>query len=209
MSARPALCLAGLLCGLACGAATAAAPERFTGFFNRLFVSAEFTQTVYDAHNRPESNASGYMAMRRPDRIRWEYREPDAQVFIVHGGKLLQYDGQLRQAVVREVDEAVSGTPLGWLLGFNPGAFDFQDLARKDGALDWFEIVPLKRAAEFPRMEAGFDGDMLRRLILHDQLERRTEIRFTDAATGRKDPFRIRLPGDVDILGDASAFVAP
>ena len=182
---------------------------RFVEFFNRASVNANFVQTAFDENGQRVSQTSGTMNIRRPDRMRWEYKTPESRVFILRQRQLLQYDAQLKQAVVSEVDELTAETPLGWLLGSRPDKFRFRRLQKKDARVDWFEAQPVTSAVEFERMEIGFDGDSVKRLILFDRMRRRTEIVFENVPPSAGDPFRIYLPAEVDILGDAMDFIAP
>lgn len=185
------------------------ADKRFAQFFKREWVSARFIQTVYERGQRV-SQTAGKVVLRRPDSIRWEYLGDDAQIFILRKHLLFQYDAQIKQAVVNEVDESIADTPLLWLLGSRLDKFQFKSLKKshlKNDSLERFEVIPLSTKSSFSRMEISLDGAELRHLIFFDTDERQTKITF-EKAPATRNPFRIKLPADVDVIGDVRPFVS-
>ena len=55
--------------------------------------------------------ASGTLAISRPDRFRWDYRKPYQQVIVADGTRIWIYDSDLEQVTVRKLDETLSATP--------------------------------------------------------------------------------------------------
>ena len=89
----PAL-LALLLVPIAAFAADSIA--RVDAYLARLkTLSAEFVQVVQDKHGQVTERATGTLSISRPDRFRWDYREPYAQTIVADGKKLWLYDPDL------------------------------------------------------------------------------------------------------------------
>src|SRR5437870_1909105 len=80
-------------------------------------LQAEFKQTVRDARGRKIEESSGTLALSRPNRFRWDYREPHPQVIVADGEKLWLYDPDLEQVTVRRLDQSLAGTPAMLLSG--------------------------------------------------------------------------------------------
>jgi outer membrane lipoprotein carrier protein len=91
--------------------------QRVDRHYNALHtLQAEFTETFRG--NGMERTESGTLWIKRPGRMRWEYREPRAKLFITDGKTAWFYapgDRQARQTPARKLDDLRS--PLAYLLG--------------------------------------------------------------------------------------------
>ena len=74
-------------------------------------LQAQFKQVLTDRNGQPVDEASGTLAISRPDRFRWDYREPYSQVIVADGARIWIYDSDLEQVTVRKLDETLSATP--------------------------------------------------------------------------------------------------
>ncbi|OZB51135.1 MAG: outer membrane lipoprotein carrier protein LolA, partial [Thiomonas sp. 15-63-373] len=73
--------------------------------------SAQFTQTVSNPKGPAQAPATGQFAFERPDRFRWDYTKPYAQVIVSDGKQLWTYDHDLDQVTITPVTQAFKGTP--------------------------------------------------------------------------------------------------
>ncbi len=85
--------------------------------YNRLqTLRAEFTETYRGAGT--ERTESGSLWLKKPGKMRWEYRSPKEKLFLSDGKDAWFYlpgDRQVRRTSVRKLDDLRS--PLGFLLG--------------------------------------------------------------------------------------------
>jgi outer membrane lipoprotein carrier protein len=116
---RP-LGLATLLLFLASLAAAATAPEvaaRVDQRYNHLeTLQADFTETYRGAG--VSKTESGVLWLKHPGKMLWEYREPQAKIFVSDGKSAWFYvpgERQARKAAVKKLDDLRS--PLRYLLG--------------------------------------------------------------------------------------------
>src|SRR5262249_57387725 len=58
-------------------------------------LQAQFKQTLTDRNGQPTEEASGVLAISRPDRFRWDYREPYSQVIVSDGARIWIYASDL------------------------------------------------------------------------------------------------------------------
>jgi outer membrane lipoprotein carrier protein len=91
--------------------------QRVDRHYNTLHtLQAEFTE-LYRG-NGTERTESGTLWIKRPGRMRWEYRQPEAKLFITDGKNAWFYapgDPQARRTPSRKLDDIRS--PLAYLLG--------------------------------------------------------------------------------------------
>jgi outer membrane lipoprotein carrier protein len=108
-----------LVCALAAGAADDVRhiAERVDRRYNNLrSLQAEFTESYRGAGLA--RSESGTLWLKRPGRMRWEYREPRPKLFVADGKTAWFYvpgEKQARRAPVKKLDDLRS--PLAYLLG--------------------------------------------------------------------------------------------
>ena len=193
-------------------AATAAdAVARVEAYLGPLkTLSAKFVQVVQDRKGEVTDRASGTLAIARPDRFRWDYREPYEQTIVADGRKLWLYDPDLEQVTVRSLEQGLGATPAMLLSGsgkvgdaFTAGPVE----ARRDWT--WCRLLPKQRGSDFERVSLAFDpkGE-LAAMELVDKLGQTTTIQFTGLKRGAKvdqSLFRFAPPPGADVIGDAAA----
>ena len=186
--------------------AIAAAVDR--RYNNLRSLRAEFTEIYRGAGlDRTES---GTLWLKRPGKMRWEYRQPREKLFLADGKHAWFYvpgERQARKAPLKKLDDLRS--PLRYLLGKTKLAKEFDDLAVAEdtpaargnlmlrgtprGMADrvtsvLLEITPQSRIA---------------RLVIDEVDGSTTEFRFADTAENvlvSDDRFRLSLPPDVEVV---------
>jgi outer membrane lipoprotein carrier protein len=125
-----------LLCVVSASAddSAKALAEKVDQRYNNLrAMKADFTQTFNGAGiSRSES---GTLSLKRPGKMRWDYRAPREKLFVSDGKTAYFYvpgDRQARKAPVKNVDDL--RTPLRFLLGKAQLRKEFDDLAIVNGA---------------------------------------------------------------------------
>jgi outer membrane lipoprotein carrier protein len=210
--------LAGALIFLAAtsGAALGAAPapqagqKRVEAFLQGLDgLQAQFKQVLTDRNGQSVDEASGTLAISRPDRFRWDYREPYSQVIVADGTRIWIYDSDLEQVTVRKLDETLSATPAMLLSGRSNLAdnFNVTQLA-KEGSVEWVRMEPKRDDTDFKWVRLGFEGPLLKYMQLADKLGQTTSLEFSKVERNPPlDPsrFTFTVPPGADVIGDASA----
>src|SRR5687768_14553364 len=108
-----------LLAGMdAHGANAADGKQRAEQFLEGLEgLQAQFTQKLTDSSGQVTDESRGTLAIKRPNRFRWDYRDPYEQVIVSDGTRVWMYDSDLDQVTVRKLDTALSSTPAMLLSG--------------------------------------------------------------------------------------------
>lgn len=198
----------GLLLALFACAAGAGEDSRLDRFFGEVrTLQAVFTQEVRNERGSLLQRSSGDVALMRPGRFRWEYREPFPQLILADGERLWLYDEELEQVTVKPQGEALGAAPIALLdrRGTLEDQFTIGEPQRRDG-LEWVVLVPKVRDTEFTRVEFGLDDEGIRRMRLLDQFGQTTVIDFDDLRTNPpldSSLFRFEVPEGVDVMGVA------
>ncbi len=214
---RQAAALALLAAALLPQAAGAAAAQRLAAFLeDTRALRARFVQEVLAEDGTPTERASGTLAVLRPGRFRWDYREPYRQLIVADGERLWIYDEDLAQVTVRPQARALGRTPL-QILGAPAGraleGFAVRELGLR-GGLEWVELLPQggDGAADFERIRVGFAGPRLARMELVDAYGQTVRLRFEAV---ERNPalapslFRFTPPPGVDVVREAAPRPTP
>jgi len=198
------------------GAAAAAPPEAKAiadavdrRYNNLRSLRAEFTEIYRGAGlDRTES---GTLWLKRPGKMRWEYRQPREKLFLADGKHAWFYvpgERQARKAPLKKLDDLRS--PLRYLLGKAKLAKEFDDLAL---AADVPPAAPgnvVLRGAPHG-MEDRVTSVLLEitpesriaRLLIQEVDGATTEFRFADTAENvavSDAQFQLSLPPDVEVV---------
>ncbi|HYM34884.1 MAG TPA: outer membrane lipoprotein chaperone LolA [Steroidobacteraceae bacterium] len=207
--------LATLLCVVSVANATkpvtSDAYTRLDGFLRDLkSFQAEFHQVVRDAQGRKVEESSGQLALSRPNRFRWDYRAPHAQVIVADGEKLWLYDPDLEQVTVKRLDQSFAGTPAMLLSGEGDlrESFKIEGSERRNG-VEWVNLTPKRADVDFKLVRLALRDKILVGMELSDKLGQVTLLEFSKPQrnpTFDKDRFVFAPPAGVDVIGgDASA----
>jgi outer membrane lipoprotein carrier protein len=199
--------LACMLCGPALAATSETALDAYLAGLSTW--TADFTQSVEDAHHQPAGKGHGRMVIVRPGRFRWESAPEGAadavQLLVADGRNLWFYDVDLQQATVRPQQDALPQSPAMLLAGGADlrAAFTIKSTGKRDG-LEWTSAQPKDPRSDFREALFGFKGTELQRLVITDKLGQTSTLTFTavrrnapvDAAVTQFTP-----PKGVDVIG--------
>jgi outer membrane lipoprotein carrier protein len=175
---------------------------------------AEFTEIYRGAGL--ERTESGTLWLKRPGKMRWEYRQPREKLFLADGKDAWFYvpgERQARKAPLKKLDDLRS--PLRYLLGRTKLAKEFDDLAVAE------DVAPLTRGNVMLRGAPHGMADRVTSVLLEITPESHiarlaieevdgatTEFRFAGTAENvaiSDDQFRLFLPPDVEVVESAEA----
>lgn len=195
----------------ACAASAADGQQRAEQFMQGLEgLQAQFKQTLSDRTGQVTDESSGTLAIKRPNRFRWDYRDPYEQVIVSDGARVWLYDSDLEQVTVRKLDTALSSTPAMLLSG--EGAltdnFTVTETTERDGVL-WVRMQPKRNDTDFKSVRLGFASGKsqdLRFMELADKLGQTTLLEFSKLErnpTLDASRFVFEVPPGADVIGDA------
>jgi len=191
---------------LAAGASRADAADALRDFSRDARSGrAAFTQVVTSPDGARRRTSSGSFEFARPNRFRFVYAKPYAQVIVGDGDKVWLHDVDLQQVTVRAMDQALGATPAALLAGTGlERDFVLRALPAAEG-LDWVQAEPRVRQESigFQSLKVGFRGRQLAALDMVDSFGQRSQITFTDLVLNTPpapDAFRFVPPAGVEVL---------
>ncbi len=170
-----------------------------------ITLHGRFEQSLLDAAGSVVERSSGTLEIERPGRFRWSYAEPYEQELVADGLNVWSYDVDLAQVTVKPQAEALANTPA-LLLGGGVDAlaqFRFASSTVETGTT-WVRMIPVDTSSGFVRMELGFTGGQLSRMVFFDNLEQTTLVALYDVTTNEpidSARFVFSVPGDADLVG--------
>lgn len=168
-------------------------------------LQGRFEQALIDADGEVLERTRGTLEIQRPGRFRWSYTDPYEQHLVADGLNIWNYDVDLEQVTVKPQADALANTPA-LLLGGSDAAleqFDYEG-SYLEKETRWVRLVPKNTESGFTRVELGFLGDALYRMVFFDNLKQTTLVSLEDVrvnepiAPGR---FEFIVPEDVDVVG--------
>jgi len=167
---------------------------------------AEFSQQVIGPADEIIEQASGSVALSKPGRFRWNYREPYERVIVADGERVWFYEADLEQVTIRRISAGLGDTPAALLTG-DVSALENFELLRTwiiDG-LHWLQLAPVSAEADFATVDIGFTGDELQQIEFVDRLGQRTRLILTDIDRTPRladNEFQFEIPPGVDVIGE-------
>jgi outer membrane lipoprotein carrier protein len=150
-------------------------------FFTDLnTLSANFEQVVQNSQLNATENASGRLWIQRPGKFRWNYDLPYLQEIVSDGEKVWIYDADLEQVTIKKVNKTLGNTPALLLSNNAPleESFIIQEMD-KGLSLSWIALLPKDSEAGFTSIRLGFDENLLKQMILEDNLGQTTRLTFS------------------------------
>ncbi|MFC4313078.1 outer membrane lipoprotein chaperone LolA [Steroidobacter flavus] len=187
----------------------AAGRQKVESFLQGLqSLQAQFKQTLSDRNGLTVEQASGTLAIRRPDRFRWDYQDPNEQVIVADGSRIWLYDADLEQVTVRKLDDTLSATPAMLLSGQGNLQDNFNvTQTAQEGGVYWVRMEPKRDDTDFKWVRLGFEGNTLKFMQLADKLGQTTNLEFAQLERNPAlDPsrFTFTVPPGADVIGDTS-----
>jgi outer membrane lipoprotein carrier protein len=169
-------------------------------------LTAEFEQELWSGDHRLLQTETGTLALARPNRFRWVYREPTELTVVADGEKLWIYDVELEQVTVAPLDDTITTSPAMLLSGDRSvrEGFTVAESYEFEG-LDWIKLVPKAGGSDFASVRIGFDGTTPKRLELVDGLNEVTRITLQNLVVNPEldaGTFVLDVPPGVDISGE-------
>jgi len=166
---------------------------------------ARFTQSYRSGMLGREIVERGTVSIKRPGRMRWEYKDPEAKLFVSDGRTFYFYVPADRQVIVSEQDPERSLA--GRLLSGRGGLLD-EFSASLDEPLEEgvfrLRLLPRHEQADVERAFVDAEpGGRIRSILIEDLQGNRTRFRFESIRenTGLADRlFRFEVPPGVEVI---------
>ncbi len=123
-------------------------------------IRAEFLQSSYLAALEVSETSSGSVVFGQPAQMRWDYQEPEPQVFLFADKTIWFYQKSQNQVLIDSAEQVLlSDLPLAFLMGLGDIARDFSVLTacrREEGLV--LDLEPKKEGAQSKTGDEGERG---------------------------------------------------
>ena len=173
---------------------------------------AEFQQTTSSRMSGRERLGSGTMVLAKPGLMRWDYREPDQQIFVCDGQRISMYFAKEKQMMVTPAkDYLESDVTYTFFTGTGDIQRDFtvagppeEDIVATKAAYQ-LKLTPKKSHAQIDFIELWVDRDtfLLNRLKVTDKFGTVTDLAFSKVTTNQEAPaniFQFTPPEGTEII---------
>lgn len=198
-------CIASVL-ALACAPALAASAQEQLKAFATTVQSATgtFVQATVGPQGRTQPAQRGEFAFQRPGKFDWRVTQPYEQRIVSDGRQVFQYDPDLSQVTVRQVDQAIGASPAAILFGSGDleAAFAVTPLPDRDG-LQWLRAKPRTGDAGFSQVDIGMKDNIPARIELLDAFGQTTRVELADIRPNPSLPaatFQFTPPAGTDVV---------
>ena len=196
------------LCALHVNADEAALQSLSAKLDSLKSIQGQFVQTVSDEAGKVLQTSQGSLSVKRGNHLRWETTAPFAYLIVTDGAVLWRYDRDLEQATKQKFKGELADTPALILSGDIPRIRANYDVSKEQGSAgEYFKLKPKQKNALFRALTLQFSGNSIALLVLQDNLDQRTEIRFNSVKNNpdlAEPLFRFDPPKGVDVINDES-----
>jgi len=194
------------LVGLADGGVDETGEKLVNAFLQEVItLEGSFEQRLIDAEGAVVEVSTGTLEIERPKRFRWTYAEPYEQWLVADGLNVWNYDIDLAQVTVKPQVESLSNTPAMLLGGASDALQQFRfDGSKVEDSTIWVRLLPISTDSGFNRLELGFTGGQLGRMVFFDNLEQTTLVALYDVRINEpidQERFEFVVPDDADLVG--------
>jgi outer membrane lipoprotein carrier protein len=168
-------------------------------------IVARFTQSYRSGMLGREVVERGVVSIKRPGRMRWEYKDPEAKLFVSDGKTFYFYVPEDKQVIVSEQDEqrSLAARLLSGRGGLSGEFTPSLEEPLEEGVLR-LKLVPRREQQELERAFVDVEpSGRIRSILLEDVQGNRTRFRFEGVRenTGvRDDAFRFEVPKGVEVI---------
>lgn len=178
------------------------AEAKLNQLLNNLQTSrANFTQTVMNSRGQILQQISGKMTIQRPGCFRWEVMQPNKQLLIADGQRILFYDIDLQQITIQKQKTADTDSPAA-LLSESPKNLTQLFVIHPLMDIQGFTLFPKNKNALFQSITLIFQKDRLYEMRLTDKLDQQTIINFSQVELNlhlSAKTFQFVMPKDQNI----------
>lgn len=165
----------------------------------KLF-GAHFEQTVYDIEGKQLQHSTGEMLVSRPDRFRWETKQPDESLIVSDGKAVWLFDPFVEQVSVMKFSAAVQNTPFLLITSSDEKIWGNYEILREGNS---FTITSRKRDQRIESLRIIFDArSQISRFEVNEAQGQRSEFQlssFNQTPAIKADTFNFKVPNGVTV----------
>jgi len=165
---------------------------------------ASFSQVYKNKLYNETKKSSGKVYIKRPGKMRWEYKKPNEKLFVSDGKVLWVYEAEANQVFKQELSSSDLPTAIAFLMGKGNLKQDFtyklieNEKAAKKGLIV-IELVPKKATTQYKKLLFMVDEKSagVKRTIIVDHSDNTNSMRFEKVKTNQglnSKKFKFKMP---------------
>ena len=168
---------------------------------------AAFTQEYHSKALDRTKTSSGFVYVKKPGLMRWDYKQPRPKHFVADGKALFIYDPDLEQVMV---DRSFSGSDLSTAVTFLWGKGKLREefavsFAKKSDPKHYLLVLAPKSRARFRKLWFKVERETFRVLetVVEDPGGNTNRIRFSKMTMNvglKAEAFKFQIPEGVDVI---------
>ena len=183
----------------------ASAQDQLKSFVQQVrTATGSFLQTVVGPQGQTRRPQSGQFSFERPGRFKWDVISPYAQLIVSDAKQVYQFDPDLNQVTVRNVDQAIGASPAAILFGTGQLDTVFEVTAQPDrDGVSWLRAKPRHGDAGFVHLELGMSDGLPVRIVLLDAFGQTTRVELSGIRRNPSLPastFEFVAPAGADVV---------
>lgn len=168
-------------------------------------ITAHFTQEYTYAVYKRTQKSSGRLFLKKPGRMRWDYRKPETKVFVSNGDVLWVYEPNKNQAHRKSLRESEIPIAISFLMGEGNLLDEFTPHLVSVSALIKLKLTPKQPSRHYKQLELQIDPAtyMVVQTTIVDPANNRNTVRFSNLKLNQHLPlsgFEFIPPEGVKIL---------
>lgn len=171
---------------------------------------ASFEQISRDKEGNIFRKTDGNILLKNPGRFYWHLKAPDSQIIILNNKKLLIWDLDLDQVIVKNIDKSVNSLTAFLLEGNFKKVNQFYNVTlRKNKKNSIFTLEPRegdrKKGFQFTSIVLIFRQERICEIRINDIFKQSTQILFSSVRINQSIPekkFNPIIPKGIDIIQD-------
>ena len=172
------------------------------GRYNTL--TARFCQLTLDDGGDQLQETNGEMATQRPGMFFWKTYAPNEQTIVSDGQKVILWDPDLEQAIVKKLDPRLSQIPALLLYGdVSKIIYSFDVTSQQSGHVINFTLKPKSNGTMFDSLHLSFRNGVINDMQLLDSIGQRTNILFYGVKSNGvvdSSTFKFAIPKGADVI---------
>lgn len=179
--------------------------ESIQAFYeSTLDFQASFSQVYKNKLYDEEKKSTGKVYLKRPGKMRWEYKKPTEKLFVSDGKTLWVYEAEPNQVFKQDLASSDLPTAISFLMGEGDLEKDFtyklvpNEKAKQKGMIV-LELVPVVPSTQYKKLLFMVDDETfeVKRTIVIDQAGNTNSMRFEKVKTNQGIPdkkFDFKMP---------------
>lgn len=170
-------------------------------------MKAKFLQTVYYRSIDRKETDTGFVLFKKPNKMKWSYVAPHAQVIVCDGEKVWFYLPDEAQVMVGKMSEVFSSdVPTNFLSGMGKLTEQFKvKLEKKDRGNALLRLIPIKpiEGIKDVMIKVDIKTGLVIGSVVVDNLDNETTIELQDVKINAgipEDEFVFKIPPGVEVI---------